>query len=54
VNLFRVVLAVVVAAAGLLVAGVVSGSLLLVDLAIGVAALALVMLVIGVVISRPP
>jgi len=50
--LFRVVLSVVVAAAGLLVAGVVSGSLLVVDLAIGVAALGLVMLIIGVVVWR--
>jgi predicted lipid-binding transport protein (Tim44 family) len=49
---FSAILSVVVVAIGLLVAGAVSGSLLLVYLAIGVAALALLMLVIGVVIWR--
>ena len=47
---FGVVLAVVVAALGLLVGGILTSSLLLVYLAIGVSALAAVLLVIGVVI----
>ena len=49
---FGVVLAVVVAALGLLVGGILTSSLLLVYLAIGVSALAAVLLVIGVVIWR--
>ncbi len=49
---FSAILAVVVAAVGLLVAGAVSGSLLVVYLAIGVAALALLMLIGGVLIWR--
>jgi hypothetical protein len=49
---FGVVLSVVVAALGLLVAGIVTSSLLLTYLAIGVAAVAALMLLIGVVIWR--
>ena len=49
---FSAILAVVVAAVGLLVAGAVSGSVLVVYLAIGVAALALLMLIAGVLIWR--
>ncbi len=49
---FGVVLAVVVVAIGLLVGGILTSSLLLVYLAIGVSALAAVLLVIGVVIWR--
>src|SRR5262245_57351875 len=49
---FSAILAVVAAAVGLLVAGAISGSLLVVYLAIGVAALALAMLIAGVVIWR--
>jgi hypothetical protein len=49
---FGVVLTVVLAAMGLLVAGVLGNSLLLVYLAIGAAALAAVMLTVGVVIWR--
>ena len=49
---FGVVLAVVVAALGLLVGGILTSSLPLVYLAIGVSALAAVLLVIGVVIWR--
>jgi len=49
---FGVVLAIVMAALGLLVGGVLTSSLLLVYLAIGVSALAAVLLVVGVVIWR--
>jgi len=49
---FGAILSVVLVAIALLAAGAVSGSLLLVYLAIGVAALALVLLIAGVVIWR--
>ena len=49
---FGAVLTVVLVAMGLLAAGVLTNSLLLVYLAIGVAALAAVMLTVGVVIWR--
>jgi hypothetical protein len=49
---FNVILSVVIVAVGLLIAGAVSGSLVLVDSAIGVAALALVLLVAIVVMWR--
>ncbi|MDQ2897991.1 MAG: hypothetical protein M3Y09_20560, partial [Actinomycetota bacterium] len=49
---FSVVLSVVVVAVGLLVAGAISGSLLLVYLAIAIAGVALLMLVVGVVVWR--
>ena len=49
---FGVILAVVIVAIGLLVGGIFTSSLLLVYLAIGVSALAAVLLVIGVVVWR--
>ena len=47
---FSVILSVVAVAVGLLIAGAVSATLMLVYLAIGVASLALLMLIAGVVI----
>jgi len=49
---FSAIVAVVAIALGLLVAGAVSGTLMLVYLAIGVASLALLLLIVGVVIWR--
>jgi hypothetical protein len=49
---FSAIVSVVAIALGLLVAGAVSGTLMLVYLAIGVASLALLLLVVGVVIWR--
>ena len=49
---FAAVLTVVLVALGLLIGGVLTNSLLLVYLSIGVAALAAVMLIVGVVIWR--